>query len=140
MSHLFTCVSRVSANSLTLAAVLCFVCGFCVCLCLGGWKLTPDCGSYFFSRASHSLGHLHPSRPGVVDPSDYARPASLLKWPATSPATRSRYAHLPHHQNPDAPPKLLPLFFCKWQRCLTSFFIYTALGDRQCFHARSALR
>ena len=73
-----------------------------------GWKLTPDCGSYFFSRASHSLGHLHPSRPGVVDPSDYARPASLLKWPATSPATRSRYAHLPHHQNPDAPPKLLP--------------------------------
>ena len=47
-----------------------------------GWTLTPDCGSYFFSRASHSLGHLHPSRPGVVDPSDYARPASLLKWPA----------------------------------------------------------
>ena len=38
-----------------------------------GWTLTPDCGSYFFSRASHSLGHLHPSRPGVVDPSDYAR-------------------------------------------------------------------
>ena len=73
-----------------------------------GWKLTPDCGSYFFSRASHSLGHLHPSRSGVVDPSDYARPASLLKWPATSPATRSRYAHLPHHQTPDAPPKLLP--------------------------------
>ena len=73
-----------------------------------GWTLTPDCGSYFFSRASHSLGHLHPSRPGVVDPSDYARPASLLKWPATSPATRSRYAHLPHHQTPDAPPKLLP--------------------------------
>ena len=33
-----------------------------------------------------------------------------------------------------------PLVFCKWQRCLTSFFIYTALGDRQCFHARSALR
>ena len=35
-----------------------------------------------------------------------------------------------------------PLFglFCKWQRCLTSFFNYTALGDRQCFHARSALR
>ena len=32
------------------------------------------------------------------------------------------------------------LVFCKWQRCLTSFFIYTALGDRQCFHARSALR
>ena len=28
----------------------------------------------------------------------------------------------------------------KCQRCLTSFFIYTALGDRQCFHARSALR
>ena len=73
-----------------------------------GWTLTPDCGSYFFSRASHSLGHLHPSRPGVVDPSDHARPASLLKWPATSPATRSRYAHLPHHQTPDAPPKLLP--------------------------------
>ena len=73
-----------------------------------GWTLTPDCGSYFFSRASHSLGHLHPSRPGVVDPSDYARPASLLKWPATSPATRSRYAHLPHHHTPDAPPKLLP--------------------------------
>ena len=55
-----------------------------------GWTLAPDCGSYFFSRASHSLGHLHPSRPGVVDPSDYARPASLLKWPATSPATRSQ--------------------------------------------------
>ena len=74
-----------------------------------GWTLTPDCGSYFFSRAaSHSLGHLHPSRPGVVDPSDYARPASLLKWPDTSPATRSRYAHLPHHHTPDAPPKLLP--------------------------------
>ena len=73
-----------------------------------GWTLTPDCGSYFFSWASHSLGHLHPSRPGVVDPSDYARPASLLKWPATSPATRSRYAHLPHYQTPDAPPKLLP--------------------------------
>ena len=73
-----------------------------------GWTLTPDCGSYFFSRASHSLGHLHPPRPGVVDPSDYARPASLLKWPATSPVTRSRYAHLPHHQTPDAPPKLLP--------------------------------
>ena len=73
-----------------------------------GWTLTPDCGSYFFSQASHSLGHLHPSRPGVVDPSDYARPASLLKWPPTSPATRSRYAHLPHHQTPDAPPKLLP--------------------------------
>ena len=70
--------------------------------------LTPDCGSYFFSRASHSLGHLHPSRPGVVDPSEYARPASLLKWPDTSPATRSRYAHLPHHDTPDAPPKLLP--------------------------------
>ena len=73
-----------------------------------GWTLTPDCGSYFFSRASHSLGHLHPTRPGVVDPSDYARPASLLKWPDTSPATRSRYAHLPHHHTPDAPPKLLP--------------------------------
>ena len=73
-----------------------------------GWTLTPDCGSYFFSRASHSLGHLHPSRPGVVDASDFARPASLLKWPATSPATRSRYAHLPNHDNPQAPPKLLP--------------------------------
>ena len=30
-----------------------------------------------------------------------------------------------------------PLFglFCKCQRCLTSFFNYTALDDRQCFHA-----
>ena len=46
-----------------------------------GWTLTPDCGSYFFSRASHSLGHI---RPGVVDASDPPRPASLLKWPATS--------------------------------------------------------
>ena len=33
-----------------------------------------------------------------------------------------------------------PLFFCKWQSSFTSFFIYTALGDRQCFHARSARR
>ena len=73
-----------------------------------GWTLTPDCGSYFFSRASHSLGHIHPSRPGVVDASDPPRPASLLKWPATSPATRSRYARLPMHDNPQAPPKLLP--------------------------------
>ena len=32
----------------------------------------------------------------------------LLKWPDTSPATRSRYAHLPHHDTPDAPPTLLP--------------------------------
>ena len=30
------------------------------------------------------------------------------------------------------------LFYCKYQSSLTSFFIYTALGDRQCFHARSA--
>ena len=73
-----------------------------------GWTLTPDCGSYFFSRASHSLGHIHPSRPGEVDASDPPRPASLLKWPATSPATRSRYARLPMHDNPQAPPKLLP--------------------------------
>ena len=32
------------------------------------------------------------------------------------------------------------LFFCKWQNSFTSFFIYTAIGDRQCFHARSARR
>ena len=70
-----------------------------------GWTLTPDCGSYFFSRASHSLGHI---RPGVVDASDPPRPASLLKWPATSPATRSRYVRLPMHDNPQAPPKFLP--------------------------------
>ena len=29
-------------------------------------------------------------------------------YQAPSPATRSRYAHLPHHDTPDAPPKLLP--------------------------------
>ena len=70
--------------------------------------LTPNCGSYFFSRASHSLGHLHPSRPSVVDASDFVRSASLLKWPATSPATWSRYVHLSNHDNPDVPSKLLP--------------------------------
>ena len=73
-----------------------------------GWTLTPDCGSYFFSRASHSLGHIHPSRPGVVDASDPLRPASVLKWPAASPVTRSRFARLPMHDNPHAPPKFLP--------------------------------
>ena len=32
----------------------------------------------------------------------------LLKWPATSPVTRSLVAHLPMHGNPTAPPSFLP--------------------------------
>ena len=63
----------------------------------------------------------------------YARPASLLKWPATSPATRSRYAHLPHHQTPDAPPKLLPAASIPYyhmgmdQLCQPKVFAFAAL-------------
>ena len=33
-----------------------------------GWTVVPESGSYFFSRASLSLGHLHPSQSGVIDP------------------------------------------------------------------------
>ena len=73
-----------------------------------GWTVTSDCGSYFFSRASISLGHLHPSRSGVSDPSDPLRPQNLLRRPATSPVTRSRVAHLPVHGNQQAPPSFLP--------------------------------
>ena len=54
-----------------------------------GWTVTPECGSYFFSRASLSLGHMHPSR-------------------SASPVTRSRVAHLPMHGNQAAPPSFLP--------------------------------
>ena len=70
--------------------------------------MVPDCGSYFFSRASLSLGHLHPSQSGVIDPSDPLRPPKLLKWPAASPVTRSLVDHLPMHGNPTAPPSFLP--------------------------------
>ena len=73
-----------------------------------GWTVVPESGSYFFSRASLSLGHLHPSQSGVIDPSDPLRPPNLLKWPATSPVTRSHVAHLPMHGNPTAPPSFLP--------------------------------
>ena len=73
-----------------------------------GWTVVPECGSYFFSRASLSLGHLHPSQSGVIDPSDPLRPPKLLKWPATSPVTRSHVDHLPMHGNPTAPPSFLP--------------------------------
>ena len=73
-----------------------------------GWTVVPECGSYFFSRASLSLGHLHPSQSGVIDPSDPLRPPKLLKWPAASPVTRSLVDHLPMHGNPTAPPSFLP--------------------------------
>ena len=73
-----------------------------------GWTVVPDCGSYFFSRASLSLGHIHPSQSGVIDPSDPFRPQNLLKWPATSPVTYSHVAHLPLHGNQAAPPSFLP--------------------------------
>ena len=73
-----------------------------------GWTVVPESGSYFFSRASLSLGHLHPSQSRVIDPSDPLRPPNLLKWPATSPVTRSHVAHLPMHGNPTAPPSFLP--------------------------------
>ncbi len=46
----------------------------------------PTCNSHFFSRASLSTGHLHPTHNGVIAPSDHLRPVAIAKWPTTSPA------------------------------------------------------
>ena len=77
-------------------------------LCLLLFPSTHDCCSFFFSRAFVSMGHLHPARSGVVDPSDPLRPLNLLRWHAASPVTRSRVGHHPMHGNQQAPPSFLP--------------------------------
>ena len=73
-----------------------------------GCALAPDCGSYFFSHASLSLGHLHPTQNGVIDPTDPLRPQNLLRWPAASPVTRSTTSHLPLQGDLRQPPVFLP--------------------------------
>ena len=54
-----------------------------------GWTMFPAPGSYFFAAASLSRGHVHPVKPLVIDPTDYALPPLLIRWPQTSPGKAS---------------------------------------------------
>ena len=54
-----------------------------------GWTMFPAPGSYFFAASSLSRGHVHPTKPPVIDPSDYPLPPHLIRWPQTSPGKAS---------------------------------------------------